>query len=95
MDARYYAMLRISTVTRKGQVTIPAEIRAALGLSQGDRVEFELEDSSVRLRPRKGSIVERTAGIFKSDLPPMSAEELREAAEIAIAEDVMRRSGMG
>ena len=85
-------MLRISTVTRKGQVTIPAEIRTALGISEGDAVEFELEDSTVRLRPRKGSIVERTRGAIKSNLPPMSAEELRVAAEIAIAEDVAERS---
>jgi AbrB family looped-hinge helix DNA binding protein len=87
-------MRRVSKVTRKGQVTIPAEIRAALGITEGDRVEFELTDSTVQIRARKGSIVERTAGIFKSDLPPMSAKELREAAEIAIAEDSMRRSGM-
>jgi len=85
-------MLKTTTVTRKGQVTIPAEIRAALGISEGDTVEFELEDSSVRMRPRRGSIVDRTAGMFKSNLPPMSAEELRIAAETAIAEDVEERS---
>jgi AbrB family looped-hinge helix DNA binding protein len=85
-------MLRSSTVTRKGQVTIPAEMRAALGISEGDRVEFELEDSTLRLRPRKGSIVERTAGAVKSTLPYMTAEELRVLAETLIAEDVIERS---
>lgn len=27
-------------VTRKGQVTIPAKVRAALGIEAGDRLEF-------------------------------------------------------
>jgi len=85
-------MLRTTTVTRKGQVTIPAEIRAALGISEGDTIEFELEDSSARMRPRKGDVIDRTAGAVKSNLPPMSAEELRVAAEIAIAQDVEERS---
>ena len=29
-----------STITSKGQITIPAVVRAALGVSTGDRVEF-------------------------------------------------------
>lgn len=39
----------------------------------------------------KGSVVARTAGIFKTDQPPLTAEELREAGERAIAEDVSER----
>lgn len=33
-------MRNISTVTRKGQVTIPIEIRRRLGIEVGDQVEF-------------------------------------------------------
>jgi len=47
-----------STVTVKGQVTIPAEIRKALGLKPGDRVSFGIEDRSVRVRPAKSSLLE-------------------------------------
>ncbi len=32
-----------ATVTSKGQITIPQEIRRRLGLHQGDRVEFVIE----------------------------------------------------
>jgi len=39
----------LSTVTRKGQVTIPKEVREALGARPGDRVEFILEAGSVKL----------------------------------------------
>ena len=33
----------------KGQVTIPKNIRAALGVSVGDRVTFIVENNSVRI----------------------------------------------
>jgi antitoxin PrlF len=85
-------VLRISTLKRKGQLTIPVEMRSALGLHEGDAVELELEDSTLRLRPRRGTITERTAGMVRSNRPPMSAEELRVAAETAIAEDSDERS---
>ena len=36
-------------VMSKGQVTIPKNIRAALGVSTGDRVTFIVENGSVRI----------------------------------------------
>jgi AbrB family looped-hinge helix DNA binding protein len=83
---------RVSVVTRKGQITIPAEFRKALGLKEGDKVALSLEEGEVRLTPSE-SVVRRTAGIFKMDEPPKTAEELRVLAEEAIAADVMERAG--
>ena len=40
----------VSTLTAKGQVTVPKEVREALGLRQGDQLSWELEDGSVRVR---------------------------------------------
>ena len=80
----------LGKVTRKGQVTIPVEMRRVLGIEEGDQVAFALEDHSIRI-VRLGNIIERTAGIFKTKKPPMTAEELRRAAEEAIAEDVLER----
>jgi AbrB family looped-hinge helix DNA binding protein len=34
-----------ATVTSKGQVTVPADIRERLGLKAGDRLDFHLTDS--------------------------------------------------
>jgi AbrB family looped-hinge helix DNA binding protein len=83
---------RVSVVTRKGQITIPAEFRKALGLKEGDKVALSLEEDKVRLSPSE-SVVTRTAGVFKTDEPAKTAEELRVLAEEAIAADVIERSG--
>ena len=82
---------QLTVVTRKGQVTIPADIRRALGIKEGDKVAFVLEDDQVKLT-RKGSVVEQTAGALKSDIPALSLREEREAAEQAIAEEALERS---
>jgi antitoxin PrlF len=82
---------QLTVVTRKGQVTIPAEIRKALGIKEGDKVAFVVEDNQVKLT-RKGSIVEQTAGALKSDLPALSPRAERAAMEQAIAEEAIARS---
>jgi AbrB family looped-hinge helix DNA binding protein len=43
------------TVTTKGQVTIPQEIRERLGLLPHSEVEFDVVGDSVRIRKKKGS----------------------------------------
>lgn len=45
-------LLTTASVTRKGQVTIPKEIREALGITAPGRVEFyETEDGAIEIRP--------------------------------------------
>lgn len=79
-----------SVLTRKGQVTVPLEVRRKLGLERGDRVAFIVDDDDVRIAAR-GSVVERTAGAFKSKRPPFSAEQLRSEAEQAMADAALER----
>ena len=40
-----------STITSKGQVTIPVEVRRQLSLKSGDKVAFYLENGRVVLKP--------------------------------------------
>jgi AbrB family looped-hinge helix DNA binding protein len=40
-----------STISSKGQVTIPLAVRHRLGLKEGDRVEFAVEQGQTILRP--------------------------------------------
>jgi AbrB family looped-hinge helix DNA binding protein len=43
-----------ATVTSKGQITVPNDLRKALDISPGDRIRFVQEhDGSVRLQARK------------------------------------------
>jgi AbrB family looped-hinge helix DNA binding protein len=44
-------MKHSSTISSKGQVTVPQEIRSRLGLSTGDRVEFLIENGRTVIRP--------------------------------------------
>ena len=83
---------RWTVVTRKGQVTVPAPIRREMGLEKGDKVAFVVEDGQVRLI-RTPSVVQRTAGALKSRRPPLTAEQLREVAEQAIARETDERAG--
>jgi AbrB family looped-hinge helix DNA binding protein len=44
-------MKNSSTISSKGQVTVPQEIRNRIGLSAGDRVEFVVENGQTLIRP--------------------------------------------
>lgn len=56
-----------STMTSKGQVTVPVEIRRRLGLRQGDRVEFSEkgDDTVIRRAPDSKNPFERYKGALK------------------------------
>jgi AbrB family looped-hinge helix DNA binding protein len=56
-----------STLTTKGQVTIPAEVRRQLGLKPGDRVAFIVDADEVRL-VRQETRVEAAFGLCKADV---------------------------
>jgi len=45
-----------STISSKGQVTVPIEIRKRLGLAPGDRVEFVVEDDRTVIRPARSEV---------------------------------------
>ena len=46
-------MARSSTISSKGQITVPLEVRKRLGLKAGDRVEFVVEKDRTTLRPAR------------------------------------------
>jgi AbrB family looped-hinge helix DNA binding protein len=58
-------------VTQKGQVTIPLEVRRALGIAQGTEVRFELDAGGARLvldRAQAAAEIERSRGAGDVDL---------------------------
>lgn len=80
-----------SSITRKGQVTIPATMRRRLNLRQGDEVAFELADEEIRLTPATSRIAALYGSLSFSG-PSLTAEELRDVAATKIAEEGVRRN---
>ncbi|HEV2426136.1 MAG TPA: AbrB/MazE/SpoVT family DNA-binding domain-containing protein [Terriglobia bacterium] len=63
-------MERRARITSKGQITVPRDIRRALGVGAGDSLLFESDDSGVRVRPvRARSPFEKYQGIGNPGLP--------------------------
>ena len=46
-------MAASSTISSKGQITVPLEIRNRLGLRKGDRVEFVVDNDRTTIRPAR------------------------------------------
>jgi antitoxin PrlF len=40
----------IATITSKGQITIPVEVRRQMGLTEGEQVEFQVEAGVTTMR---------------------------------------------
>lgn len=71
-----------STLTDKGQATVPQEIRAALGVSPRQRLVWEIrKDGSAVVRPMHSAI--ELAGSMKLEVPFSSIGEETEAATAA------------
>ena len=66
-----------TVVTRKGQVTIPAPIREALGIKQGDSVTFQVENDAVKLKPAHSTLAEGYQSI-PALKQPLSEREIEE-----------------
>ena len=66
-----------SSITVKGQVTIPASLRKKFGLQRGDKVVFKEEDNKIYLQP----VENRVEAAFGIITPSKSAtlEEMDEA----------------
>ncbi|MGH7504946.1 MAG: AbrB/MazE/SpoVT family DNA-binding domain-containing protein [Longimicrobiales bacterium] len=69
-----------ATVTSKGQITIPKQIRDALGLAVGDKVDFVVEsDGRVVLRPATRSILDLAGLLHREGGRVVSVEQMNEA----------------
>lgn len=79
----------LSTVTTKGQVTIPKPIRDALGIGPNDRVAFIREGERVLLQPLRtlkafrGAVKAKGLGSFTKE---------RSRAKAAVAERIKEES---
>jgi AbrB family looped-hinge helix DNA binding protein len=80
-----------ASVTERGQVTIPAEVRRALGLGKRDKVIFSMENGVVSIKRPK-----LTWRDVKGSVPaletPISWDEMVEIAHEDLVEDYIRNT---
>jgi AbrB family looped-hinge helix DNA binding protein len=79
-------MTKTATVGAKGQVVIPVEFRRELGLEPGQRVDVQLREGVLMLRPVPRDLIKRLRGSLRGGsmlqhLIREHAEEVRRDAE--------------
>ena len=70
-----------ASVTERGQVTIPAEVRKALGLTKPGKVIFRIEDGIVVVKKAPFQSIAEIAGSLPRLDPPMTWEEIEQAVD--------------
>lgn len=74
-----------STVTSKGQITIPKEVRDIVGLEAGHKVSFQVrKDGVVELRPDTIDVMS-LCGIFKPRVKGVTLADMDDAIRKAAA----------
>lgn len=70
--------------TTKGQIVIPSAIRRQLGITQGTRIQIEVneKDNSIILRPVTRARIQRLLGRYRGAglLEELAAEKTKERA---------------
>jgi len=66
-----------ATVTSKGQITIPAEIRSAMGLKAQDRVVFTLMPDGTTVMRAKTKSIKGLKGMLKNPGQRVRVGDLR------------------
>ena len=67
-----------TTVTVKGQTTLPRDVRAALGLKSGDKVRYVVMNGEVRLMKAR-PVAELEGLLARPGRKPVSLEEMDDA----------------
>ncbi|MCX6984723.1 MAG: type II toxin-antitoxin system PrlF family antitoxin [Lentisphaerae bacterium] len=70
----------ISTLTSKGQTTIPKSVRDALHLSTNDKIAYEIHDDKFIIYPLSGDITS-LRGTLKVSEKPMDFKDIRKNVE--------------
>lgn len=68
-----------ATITSKGQITIPKEVREALGVGSGDRVEFVAQEKGVYKVVAATRDVRHLKGLVGKPSKPVSLDAMQRA----------------
>jgi len=70
-----------ATVSSKGQVTLPKAIRDQLGLVEGTRLDFDIVDGAIRVRPVSNTALGIFGALHRPGMKPVSVQEMEQAIE--------------
>ena len=82
--------MSITTITSKGQITIPKDIREALGLAQGDKVIFSLETDHVVLTPLLKGKLDDLYACLPTDRPYPGHDKIRQKVQFELGQRLER-----
>jgi antitoxin PrlF len=80
----------LTVVTRKGQITIPADIRRKLGIKVGDKIALTVEEDRMSLTPATFTLESAYGSVEPTQRPEDFAEITCQAKEEKVAR-VMRQ----
>ncbi len=66
-----------SSITSKGQTTLPKVVRETLGIETGDRIRYAIYDDEVRILPVRP--IGRLFGVLEYDGPAVTDEDMDQA----------------
>ncbi|WP_144461521.1 AbrB/MazE/SpoVT family DNA-binding domain-containing protein [Siminovitchia fortis] len=84
----------LSTVTEKGQVTIPAKIRNKYNIIPGDKLVYITDDAdNIKIKVIKQTSIEDVFGIFKVDSALPFDQEREKALEYMSDKHALKQEG--
>lgn len=86
-------MADATTMTTKGQVTVPREIRDRLGLKSGDKMAFTmLSDGTVVMRPQTRRLADLAGSLTRPGQPKVAVEDMNPFKNAAATRRTKRRA---
>jgi len=81
----------LATVTDKGQVTVPKEIRDKTGITPGSRLDFEVQDDgSLRVRVLRRGADNLFGLLHRAGIKPRSIDQMDQGIATAVGARIRR-----
>ena len=83
--------MAVSTITSKGQTTIPKKIRSHLKLRPGDRIDFIVQDNGkVMLEPATLDVKDLKGILHRNGMKVVSVTDMAKAVKKAVQRKMIR-----
>ncbi len=83
--------MSVSVLTKKGQTTIPKDIRNYLNLAPNDKILYLMEGNKVVIKPLKGNILDLKGSVKTKD-KPIDFTKLRRETKKKVARKIVEDS---